>query len=59
MGIAIVPSMVKKQMEAKGCVSKKIQDLNIVKRVGLITPKNTALSSVAQAFIKGLHIEVY
>jgi LysR family carnitine catabolism transcriptional activator len=54
MGIAIVPSMVQKQMEAKGCVSAKVTGLNIVKRVGLITPKNRALSTVAQAFIAAL-----
>lgn len=56
MGIAIVPSMVQTQMEAKGCVSRKVSGLNIVKRVGLITPKNSALSSAATAFIHSLEI---
>jgi LysR family carnitine catabolism transcriptional activator len=56
MGIAIVPSMVRKQMEAKGCVSANVTGLNIVKRVGLITRKNRALSTAAQAFIADLHL---
>lgn len=56
MGIAIVPSMVQKQMEAKGCVSRKVVDLDIIRRVGLITLKNMALSSAAQAFVDGLNI---
>jgi len=56
MGIAIVPSMVQKQMEAKGCISKKVSGLNIIKRVGLITLKNRSLSSAAQAFIDSLEL---
>lgn len=58
MGIAIVPSMVQKQMEAKGCISKKVLGLNIIKRVGLITPKDRALSFAAQAFIASLELNV-
>jgi LysR family carnitine catabolism transcriptional activator len=58
MGIAIVPSMVQKQMEAKGCVSANVTDLNIVKRVGLITPKNRALSTAARALIATLGIDL-
>lgn len=58
MGIAIVPSMVKKQMEAKGCISKKVLGLNIIKRVGLITPKDRSLSFAAQAFIASLELNV-
>ena len=56
MGIAIVPSMVQKQMEAKGCISKKVSGLNIIKRVGLITPRNRSLSFAAQAFIESLEL---
>ncbi|AEP30068.1 LysR family transcriptional regulator [Brumicola nitratireducens] len=56
MGIAIVPSMVQKQMEAKGCISKKVLGLDIIKRVGLITPKDRSLSFAAQAFIESLKL---
>lgn len=58
MGIAIVPSMVQKQMEAKGCISKNVSGLNIVKRVGLITPKDRSLSFAAQAFIDSLELNL-
>lgn len=58
MGIAIVPSMVQKQMQAKGCISKKVSGLNIIKRVGLITPKDRSLSFAAQAFIASLELNV-
>ncbi len=58
MGIAIVPSMVQKQMEAKGCISKNVSGLNIIKQVGLITPKDRSLSSAAQAFIQSLELNV-
>ena len=58
LGIAIVPSIVQHQMEAKGCISRKVTDLNIIKRVGMITPKNAALSSAAKAFIDGLPINI-
>jgi LysR family carnitine catabolism transcriptional activator len=58
MGIAIVPAMVQKQMQAKGCVSEKVTGLNIVKQVGLITPKNRSLSSAAQAFIANLDLSL-
>lgn len=54
MGIAIVPSIVQEQMEAKGCVSKNVLGLDIVKSVGLIISKNKALSSAAKAFIASL-----
>lgn len=57
LGIAIVPSIVQGQMEAKGCLSRTVSDLNIVKRVGLITPKHGALSSAAKAFISTLNID--
>jgi LysR family carnitine catabolism transcriptional activator len=56
MGIAIVPAMVQKQMQAKGCVSEKVTGLNIVKQVGLITPKSRSLSTAAQAFIASLDL---
>jgi len=58
MGIAIVPSMVQKQMEAKGCVSEKVDGLNIVKQVGLITPKSRSLSTAAEAFIASLDLDL-
>jgi len=58
MGIAIVPSMVQKQMEAKGCISKKVSGLNIIKRVGLITPTDRPLSFAAQAFIESLGLNI-
>lgn len=56
MGIAIVPSMVEQQMRAKGCVSSKVRGLDIIKRVGMISAKNRALSSAAQAFIENMKI---
>lgn len=58
MGIAIVPAMVQKQMQAKGCVSEKVTGLNIVKQVGLITPKSRHLSTAAQAFIASLDLDL-
>lgn len=56
MGIAIVPSMVEQQMRAKGCISSKVNDLNIIKRVGMITAKNRGLSAAAEAFVASLNI---
>jgi len=56
LGIAIVPAMVQTQMQAKGCVSEKVTGLNIVKQVGLITPKSRSLSTAAQAFIASLNL---
>jgi LysR family carnitine catabolism transcriptional activator len=58
MGIAIVPAMVEQQMRSKGCISAVVDDLKIIKRVGMITAKNKGLSSVAQAFIKNLKLEI-
>jgi LysR family carnitine catabolism transcriptional activator len=58
MGIAIVPAMVEQQMCSKGCISAVVDDLKIIKRVGMITAKNKGLSSVAQAFIKNLKLKI-
>jgi LysR family carnitine catabolism transcriptional activator len=54
LGISIVPSLCKQQMQMKGCECFTIDDLGIQRAIGYVTSSEHELSVAAKAFIEAI-----